>query len=280
MLKTILVCLDGTPNSEPVVRVALKLAHERQASLCGMIVVDKPAIEANEATGIGGSSFKRLRNEHWLAETRARAAEGLEAFERRCRDHGVPARVLEVIGASLDSILAESERYDLTILGRGTRFHPTDKVANKRVRDKILRQARRPFLVVPESVVDSPNGQPILVAYDGGKASTHALAGFIQSGLADGREVHVATFGDDGYRAGDLAEEGAQRLRAAGIRAFTHGLVSALPTCEAIIDLGRKLNAGFLVMGGFAHSRFADFIHRSGTIHIVEHSTIPLCIQH
>jgi len=66
--------------------------------------------------------------------------------------------------------------------------------------------------------------------------------------------------GDDGERAGDLANQAAEKLRSFGIEATAHGIVSVLSTSDALLELGRELGASFLVMGAFAHSRLSELL--------------------
>ena len=282
MIKDILVCLEGSPSSEAATRTAIEVARERHATLVGMVVVDKPDIYAGTPAGIGGSSFKRERDKAVFADAQAHAADWLGTFERRCLSEGVVARVIEAVGRPAESILHEMEHHDLTVMGRDANFRFETEREDAATRDKILRHATHPVLLIPESHPETPAslGQTVLVAYDGSEPSEHALASFAKSGLAQSREVHVATVGDDGEKAWDIATSAVEKLRPFGIRAFTHNVVSLLPTSATLVELGRELGAGLLVMGTFAHSRWAELLHGSGTRNIVEHSTAPLCLQH
>ena len=282
MIKDILVCLEGSPSSESATRTAIAIARERHATLVGMAIVDEPDICAGAPAGIGGSSFKRERDKALLADAHAYAADWLGRFERRCRVEGVSVRTLEVVGRPGATILSEIERHDLTIMGRDANFRFETEGKDSTTRERILRHASRPIIVVPASLAAVPAnlGHRVLVAYDGSEASEHALMSFARSGLAETREVHVATVGDDGEKAWDVANRAADKLRAFGIKVFTHNVVSLLSTPEALVVLGKELGAGFMVMGAFAHSRLAELFHGSGTRDILEHSPMPLCLQH
>ena len=295
MTKDILVCLEGSASSEAATRTAIEIALERHASLVGMAIVDEPGIRAATSVSIGGSSFKQHRDKAVQAETekdaaenkiiaiaRAQAAEWLGQFEQRCRSEGVVAHELEIVGRPAESIIGEMELHDLTVMGRDANFRLMTATEDSATRDKILRHATHPVLLIPESnsAVPANLGKTVLVAYDGSEPAEHALAGFAQSGLAGSREIHVATVGDDGAKAWDTANGAVEQLRLFGIKAFTQNIVSLLPTSDALVKLGRDLGAGLFVMGAFAHSRLVELIHGSGTREIVEHSPMPLCLQH
>jgi Universal stress protein UspA and related nucleotide-binding proteins len=247
-----------------------------------MAIIDEPDIQAGAPAGIGGSSFKHERDKILLANARAHAADWLGLFQRRCRSEGVPANTLEIVGRPAESILGEMERHDVTVMGRDANFRFETESEDSATRDKILRHANHPIFLVPESVAEVPAtlGQTVLVAYDGSGAAEHSLMSFAKSGLAESREVHVATVDDDGEKAWDIATNAVERLRTLGIRAFTHNIVSLLPTPKALVALGSDLGAGLIVMGAFARSRLAELFHGSGTRDLVEHSPMPLCLQH
>jgi nucleotide-binding universal stress UspA family protein len=280
MIKDILVCLEGSPSSEAATRTAIEIARERHAALVGMAIVDEPGIRAATSVSMGGSSFKHGRDKALLADARAQAAEWLGQFEQRCCSEGVVAHELEIVGRPAESIIGEMELHDLTVMGRDANFRLMTATEDSATRERILRHATHPVLLIPETNPEGGLGQTVVVAYDGSEPSEHALTGFVQSGLAESREIHVATVGDDGAKAWDTANGAVEKLRSFGIKAFTQNIVSLLPTSDALVKLGRDLGAGLFVMGAFARSRLVELIHGSGTREIVEHSPMPLCLQH
>ena len=190
--------------------------------------------------------------------------------------------MLKTVGRPAKSIIAEIERHDLIVMGRDANFRFETESEDSATRDKILRHATHPVLIIPEADSEAPAslGHTVLIAYDGSEAAEHALASFVRTGLAESRDIHVATVGDDGEKAWDMANAATEKLRSFGITAFTHNIVSPLPASAALVKLGSDLGAGLLVMGAFARSWLAELIHGSGTRKIVERSKAPLCLQH
>jgi nucleotide-binding universal stress UspA family protein len=282
MIKNILVCLEGSPSTEATTMTAIEIARERNASLTGIAIVDEPDIRAGAVTGIGGSSFKHQRDESLLADARVHADDWQATFEGRCKVAGVPARSLESVGRPADIIIAEIERHDLTLIGRDANFRFETNGEDRATREKILRHASHPILLVPERVGHSqPSlGATVLVAYDGGAAATRALTSFAASGLAESRKVHVATVDDDGEKAWELAERAVKSLDSMGIHAIVHSIVSVLPNAEALVKFGSEIGASLVVMGAFARSRMAEFFSGSSTRALAECSPMPLYLQH
>ena len=265
--------------SDAATRLAITIANQSKARLVGLAIVDEPDIRAGAATGIGGASYKHERDEALLADARHAAADALALFERRCREANVDARALEIVGRPADSILAEMETRDLTIIGRDANFRFETESDDAATREAILHRATGPVLLVPESA-SGPIAQNIVVAYDGSRAAKRAIASFAASGLAASRNVHVATVDDNGAQAYEMASAGVKALADAGVAAVPHNIVTALTNVEALFKFAGEIHAGLVVMGAFAHSRLAHLFHGSVTRGLVERTDIPLYLQH
>jgi len=168
---------------------------------------------------------------------------------------------------SPEDVIAEIERHDLTLIGHEANFQIESKGDHRTTREKILRRTSHPVLLVPDDAtgMSDPLGPTVLVAYDGGPAAARALASFVASGLGESRDVHIATVGDDGEKAMETAMHAVENLRASGINATAHGIVSILPDSEALVEFGARLGAGLVVMGAFARSRFKEMFSGSLT---------------
>jgi nucleotide-binding universal stress UspA family protein len=282
MIKSILVCLEGSESSKAATRTAIEIARECQASVVGLAIIDEPDIHAGTPTGTWGSSFKHERDKNLLDQARTQAADWLDQFEGCRQAANVPGRSLEIMGRPAESIIGEMGLHDLTVMGRDANFRFLTESEDSATREKILRHAGHPVLLIPEGNPALPAnlGHTVLVAYDGGDSSNRALTSFAQSGLAESREIHVATVGEDGEKAWDVAMKAVERLRGFGIDALTENIVSPLPTSEALVEFGREIGAGLVVMGAFAHSRLGELLHGSGTRAILEKSTAAICLQH
>ncbi len=279
MLKELLVCLEGSPSTEVATRLATNIARSCEASLVGLAIIDEPDIRAGAATGIGGSSYKHERDEALVADARKQAADWVALFERRCREAGVESRSLEVVGRPADSILEEMEKHDLTVIGRDANFRFETESEDSQTRDKILRGADRPVLLVPETAAPEL-GSTVLVAYDGSGAAKRALMSFATSGLAASRRVHVATVDDNGHLAREMSERAAAMLDALHVPAKPHNIVSTLSNIDALFKLADDLKAGLMVMGTFTRSKLRELFSGSVTRGLIEKTKIPLYLQH
>jgi nucleotide-binding universal stress UspA family protein len=282
MIRSILVCLDGSASSEETTLAAIKIARERNATLVGMAIGHEAGSQPGTHDGIHGSSTDRRWTTLRPVDAHAHAVMLLATFERRCLSAQVAARVLEIVPRSPEDIIAEIERHDLTLIGHEVNFRFESKGDHRTTREKILRRISRPVVLIPDDAtgVSDPLGPTVLVAYDGGPAAARALASFVASGLGESRDVHVATVGDDGEKAMEIAMHAVENLRASGIEATAHGIVSALPDSDALVEFGAKLGAGLVVMGAFARSRIKEMFSGSLTRALVAGSLTPIYLQH
>jgi len=282
MIRNILVFIDGSSSSKAATLAAIKIAREQKANLVGMAIVHEPGISAGRSTSIGGSSFEYITDNEQLVDASTRAAGWLATFECRCRSAGVPAEVLKIVGRPAQSLLAEIGRHDLTLIGSEANFQFETMREIRSTREKVLRRASRPVLLIPDGTDGASGslGPRVLIAYDGGQAAERALASFAISGLGQSREVHIATVGDDGAKAMEIAMQAADSLRASGIKATAHSIVSVLPDCDALVEFGTKLGAGLVVMGAFARSRIKELFSGSLTRTLVMSSPTPIYLQH
>ena len=243
----------GSASSDSATRIAIHIARGRGANLVGLAIVDEPDIRAGAATGFGGSSFKHERDEALLADAHKQAADWLALFERRCRDAKVPAQALEIVGRPAASILAETEKRDLTVIGRDANFRFETDEDDQQTQEAILHRAARPVLLVPETA-SAELGKTVVIAYDGSGAAKRAIASFAASGLAESRVVHVATVDDNGAEAWEMANRAVQMLKSLGVEARPKNIVSPLSNIDALFAFATQIGAGLMVMGAFAHS--------------------------
>jgi nucleotide-binding universal stress UspA family protein len=55
---------------------------------------------------------------------------------------------------------------------------------------------------------------------------------------------------------------------------------TAAPTAEAILSTAQVMKAGYIVMGGYGHSRAREYLFGGVTRHMLMESPIPLVLAH
>ena len=273
MLKSILVGLDGTADSQAGADLALRWAAAAGATAVGLGVVDEPGICAPQMAPIGGDSIKEARDAAVLARA-TRAVDGFLAdFRERAAAAGVPARAARVQGDPPTRLVEHAQRCDMIVLGRHTRFSFATRAGPDDTLRRVLRDAPRPVVTVPENPAA---GTAVVVAYDGSLQAARALYAFRASGLDRGRAVHLVVVGDD---AGPL-DRAAEFLAAHDIPATPHVVPAAGSVAQTLLDTARGLGAGLVVAGAYGRSTLREFFLGSVTQTLLQEAAVPLLLFH
>ncbi len=242
MLRSLLVGLDGSTFSETAVTLAIRWAQRCEALLVGLGIIDQPTIRAAEPVLLGGVPYSEpIHYRARMADADRQVSQFLERFALRCAEAGVAAKLLEDVGLPYQQIVLEAQRYDLILLGQQTRFHFETHERDRDTLHKVLNNAPRPVVVVPESL---PLGQSVVIAYDGSLQISRALQAFAFLGLCDPDLVHVVSADADRKEAALRAERAIDFLRFHEIKADAHPLQVLGSPALAILEQALRLDAG------------------------------------
>lgn len=276
---SLLVCLEGSASSASAITCAIDFAQALATTLTGLAIVDEPDIVAAAATGIGGASYRKDRDAALLADAQAHAAVWLHDFAARSHAAGLSVRTLELAGRPAETILEELAHHDLAVFGRDVNFRFETQESDRYTRDRLLRRAGKPLIVVPPGA--APSASSVMVMYDGSAAAIRALRSFAASGLGYGRKIYVATVDDDGATAFERASQGCALLRGDyGVAASPENIVSADPVVAALLERRAKLDAGLIVLGGYVPSPLARLVWGSVTHGVLEQSPVPVFVHY
>jgi nucleotide-binding universal stress UspA family protein len=274
----ILVCLEGSTTTSRAIDVAIDLARSLPAGLVGLAIVDEPDIVAGAATSIGGAAYRRERDAELLDDAHRRARSWLARFLTRGRAARIAVRALAVAGQPAQAILAEVPRHDLTVIGRDVNFRFETQARDRYTRDRVLRRAARPIIVVPDPLL--PRSRAVMIAYDGSPAAVRALHSLAECGLTRDRDVHVVTVADDGADAFEIASRGCELLAGLGVRAVPDNVVSSESTAGALLARGARIGAGLIAIGGYIPSPLARLVWGSVTHEVIERAAAPVFVHY
>ena len=156
MIRSILIGLDGSADSDQAVDQAIRWAKLTAAELIGVGVIDEPTIRRPEPTGAWGSHFKQRRDEKLLADARDKVKEFLRRFDDRCKAAGVRHCLREETGLPAERILSLNEDADLTVLGRESHFHFETQTSADDTLEEVVRRTERPVVAVPDQIPERP----------------------------------------------------------------------------------------------------------------------------
>lgn len=276
MLRTIHVALDGSKFSDSALSLALKWARIFGATITGHAPVDEPFITEAEAMPMGGAYFKGHRDEAKLAEAMTKAKAVLESFVNRANLSGVAATSILQVGVPVELIRHQAETADITLLGRQTFFHFGDGDPCGTL-DEVMHHPPRPVVIVPETL---PEGESVVVAYDGSAEAARALMAFQATGLGGKSPVIVVTVNESESEAAAIAKRGVEYLASHNVAASARALMAKKAAGEHILDEVKAANAQLLVMGAFSHSALHQFFFGSTTRTVLHKIPVPVFLFH
>lgn len=277
MLKSMLVGLDGSAYSAAAVELGVRWAGQHQALLVGLGVIDEPAIRGDEAVPLGADHYKQKADEARMHRARLRIEQLLEAFSLRCAQASVASKVLEDQGAPADRLMLQAQRVDLVLLGMKTYFQFATQDEPCETLHRVLKNTPRPVVAVPEK---APDGNAIVVAYDGSLQAARALQAFVGVGPAANAEIHLVSVAETKTDAARPADRAAEFLGFHEIKAQVHTVASNRKVADVLLEEIRKRKAGLVVMGAYGQPALREFFLGSVTRRLLEEGTTPLFLYH
>lgn len=271
-LRRMLVALDGSPDGDAVVDLALDWAEDAGAELLGIGVVDEPTIRKPAAVPLGAGHYKSARDDALVADAHDRVRAMLGDFLRRCAERGVRGATVEDVGVPYEQIVAEVERADLVVLPRHTRFRFETDAGDDDTLDRVLRFSPRPVVTVPRG---AGGRGPVVIAY-GGLHSARTLQLFTAYALDAGAEVCVLTVDADEGAAARRVAPAVEFLSVHGVDVHARPMVTGVPAAEAILEFVRTADARLLVMGTYGRHPFGDLFFGSVARAILKEAPVPI----
>src|SRR5512133_1467067 len=148
MIKTILIPVDGSPNSATALDYGIYVAPKLEATITGLHVIDVFLIQGPMMTDISATVGMPPYDGFFEAvETslKEKADLLLKTFTERCRTAGVPCETKKNIGKISDTIIEEAENSDLILMAKkGEHFHLKDGGLIGSVAEIVIRRSGKP----------------------------------------------------------------------------------------------------------------------------------------
>ncbi len=283
--KTILAALSGGTASDGVMELACRLARRFEAHVEGFHV----QIDPRQVLMMAAGGFGRPLPGEWIdklaAEAAGNAAKTKKAFEAAIALHGLPvtdsppkasssANWHEQMGHAPMLVARRARFFDLVVLGRSERV--VDLPHTDAVEESLFRSGR-PILLAPAQPPDVV-GEKILLGWNGSPEAVRAMTASLPF-LAAARSVTVMTIGeaDDG----DLSSV-TDHLAWHSIVA-THRYLRptfGLAFGQQLLAAAQEQRADMLVMGGYGHMPWREFLLGGATREVVRASLLPVLLSH
>lgn len=256
------------------VEYAFRLASRFDANLTALVhQIDVVLPRSAYGKGITTQAKIALADEH--SEAREQAA----WLQAKAEELGVKAEVLTERSFAYtipEEVANHARLHDLSIMS----VDREGLLSQHAIAEYVLFHSGRPLLVVPPHASGFTLAT-VVIAWDYSRVAARAMAEALPL-LREAGEVIVATFGDDkamdsSLSPNDVIASLARRgVQARFVRAQRHDSAIA----AAINDFCTEQKAGLLVMGGYGHSRFREFILGGATRGILEAPAVPTLLSH
>jgi hypothetical protein len=197
-------------------------------------------------------------------------------LEEKLRSEGVSWEWLHFNGQPAQMVIERSRLSDLIVVTPPTEDGGYDGPGG--LAAEVALHARAPVLAVPIGRLGVDLLGPAMVAWNGSMESCNALR--LARGLLEkASTVHVVTIVADSNEF--PSTWAAKYLARHGISTELHDRpLDGRSIAEALVDAAAVLNASYVVMGAYGHSRFRESVLGGVTRDMLRHSPLPLLLAH
>lgn len=274
MFRDLLVHVDGSQAGRQRLQFAVDLALRTAARLSGLHVMPPPDVpplykpsQLDEA--VANMSLKLAAN--------ARAAR--EAFKEEVAQRLADTRWFEADGDVVDGICDRARYADLVILGEYERQGP--QVAHPLpIAHSVVLRCGRPVLVVP-AAAGPISFAKAAIAWDGSREAVRAVHDALPL-LALSKSVEIVTIiAPEAVESSDGAKHLSAHLANHGIK-IEAGVIQIRSEEEpiALRQAIENADCDLLVMGGYSHPKWLEFMFGGATQSILRVSKIPVLVSH
>ncbi|HEY6049059.1 MAG TPA: universal stress protein [Sphingomicrobium sp.] len=268
-IKTILFHVHEDESLLGRLQFTLELARD-----CGAHVhfLHVTPIEAYTVVDAFGGTFVNCEIVEALEEA---SAQTREKIEHQLKGEDVTWDYEEITGELLPHLVGCAALSDLVITGREPHDRDFGGPAITRIGD-LLAQMRRPLLVTGDELYEWDPLGPAVIAWNGSCEAANAVRGAVPL-LKMASSVHVLEFTDEKKR----------RFPSTAVLEFLsrHGIHAELEVRpvpagieHGLVNYAQRLDARFIVMGGYSHSRAGEFLFGGVTRALLKDCPVALLI--
>lgn len=267
-MKNVLLLIHDDAGQEARLQAALDLTRALRGHLTCLDVVVMPIIPGD----VYGATFQA----ELLSDAREREAANRARIEPRLAAEDVSYDWIDVTG-ELGRALQDSARMaDLVVVNRQLDSISADDM--RQVATQVVLGSGRAVVAVPEDARGFDAAGTALVAWDGSEQAMNALQSAIPL-LRLASKVSLLEVDDGSVEI--PAEEAATYLSRHDIHPVIVRRPSiSAPAAEVIHAEAEAEGAGYVVMGGFGHSRIAEALFGGASRDMLRESSVPAFIRH
>jgi nucleotide-binding universal stress UspA family protein len=274
MIKDIVVNLSVGKPRDVAGEFAVSTAALFGAHVSGLAFALEPPV------GSLGDSFSGAIFDTYHAQQKAAAERAVTAFENSARLVGVAfdSRVLfDTAPDAAEMFGLTARHYDLSVVAQA---QPQDDIIEGLTIAAALFDSGRPVLVVPYIQREGLKLGRVMVCWDGSRSAARAVADALPL-LQRAGQVDVVTVEADERRNELRGAQIAEHLARHKIKVDLKSLVAPdSEVANVILSQTADSEADLIVMGGYGHSRFREFVLGGVTRGILGSMTAPVLMAH
>lgn len=274
MIRDILVNLATRTKKDHARDYALSLAEKFDAHVTGTAFAYEPIIPV--MTSIEGLPVEYIDEERAANEKAAQAAKEKFLQASSSGRHDAYSPSVTVSGAA--RFFARMGRnHDISVVEQAdeetTQYNPIIEAA--------LFDSGRPVFVVPYIHDKAAKFDTALIGWDGSKPAARALADALPF-LRKAKRIHVITVAEAKKITEEVpGAEIAEHLARHGLAVQTKRIdVEDVDIANTILSHAADIDADFLVMGAYGHTRLREFVFGGVTAQILRMMTVPTLMSH
>lgn len=272
--KSMTVCLDNSAGSSRLLDFAINLAAQNNAHLMGLHLTYAPIILSDPY-----AVWEPMMVE-WEASAQTKQEHAREKFLSDTAKAGISADFSAYRSTDLHAVIAHARVSDLTIVGQRNSSDSEGDLGNNFPVSFVLKLGR-PVLFFPYSGDISTKFNTIIVAWDGGREATRAMADAMPF-LKLAQHVKVLSISEHSDEEHDLPDiDIAAYLAKHNVRVEIERNENVhVAAAEWLLSSATNCGADLLVMGAYGHNRLTELILGGVTRTVMRQMALPILMSH
>lgn len=278
--KTILVNLNAVDRTDVLIPLAVDLARTHQAHLVGLFVI--PPVNIFPLTGSIELPAEVIElQDKQFDDLAAGVKEKFEAATR-VEEFSSEWRLIKSVNTQIGGkVIAHAQSADLVIVSQGHPFGSADGQAE--LAERVVMETGRPVVIVPKTWSYKPVGEYVLVAWNATHQAARAAFDAVPV-FKLAKKVTLCWVDPDNARTKDGEIAGAEMATTLARHDInveaTHTASNGRSIGQTLIDQISDNGADLIVMGGYGHSRFREYVFGGVTRKLLEAMTVPVLMSH
>jgi len=274
-VRDIFTIVDIYNDKMNAAEAALELASRRKAHVTGLALALEPIAPGFLASPVPAEYLvEAITNAENSAKTAA------VAFSDKAKAMGVDAeaRTATVYSGGTPAIVRQAQLSDLIIVGQDDPEH--GEPMRSAIIEALLFESGVPVLVIPSGWTQPVHTDKVMIAWDGSSTAARAVHAALPA-LKVATSIEVVMVAGSKKWSGEPGADVASYLARHDHTVTVTTLPRTAPEVSTVlINHAAESGATMLVMGGYGHNRFRQFVLGGVTRDMLERMTIPTLMTH